>query len=208
MSESFERRKYKRCKVKVPISLAGDSSSLKTFSVDLSLGGACVHSGKSLPLNSKVYMTLTFPDEERESVDEMKVIAYIVRVEEISSGNCVAALGVKFQNISESDIAMLKEYLHNQQKPKKEAWTRVCDEVPEDDPDDAEEEIVVDGLNAEIAPYDNAEMGFFERMQHREDGDEWYVRLVKNAGKLMIAVLLLYIFYYISLLVWKLVFMA
>jgi predicted nucleotidyltransferase len=112
MDENFERRKFKRCVVKLPIELESSDSPIKASSYDLSVGGICVHSKEHFPINSSVHIILSIPIKKEETVKEIKVIGKVLRVDELSTDNgSVNAHGIKFKSIGNEDLIILKAFL-------------------------------------------------------------------------------------------------
>jgi len=204
MAESFERRKYKRCQVEVPLNISDTPSSSNGissngYSYDISLCGARIHSKKAFPVDSKTYISLSIPDEAKHDVYKMNVIGKVIRVEEISVGNYTVALGIEFQNMNEENIALLKDYLQKSLTAQKKSEQKKEIAKP-DDPDAASDEVVIEG-EEENSPLNNTpEMGFVERLQHRDDYTDIFSAILKYA----LIGGFLYVAYYILQIILKL----
>jgi hypothetical protein len=202
MDESFERRKFKRCEVKLPIEVESSDSPIKASSYDLSVGGICVHSKEHFPVNASVHIILSIPIKKEEDVKEIKVIGKVLRVEELSTDNgSINAHGIKFKNIGNEDLIILKNFLKEEyclEKKTKETGTKPG--VLKD-----ENGVEVQGLETEITPIDMPNMSFFQRLFLREDYSILFIEFAKWILKAALLILLFYVSFHMTLLVIKLI---
>ncbi len=206
MSDNFDdRRRFKRCNIQLPFEIEKSGRTTKAHSLNISVGGACIHSSEPISANSKVYISILAPKKEEEDVREIKAIGIVLRVEEIATATgATNAIGLKFMNISEEDMLSLKDYLKKEYWPKREPGAKPDDEAGAVDEVDLDE-IEAQGLEVTVAPIDTSEMTFFQRLFLREDYSHSFVNWVKSGAKVVLFILLLYIVYNIILLALKVI---
>lgn len=203
MGDIIERRKYKRYKSEIPIRITNNGVEAEGYTYGLSVAGICAYVDKPFSIGSKVHVTLSVPKKDVIDVEEIKIIGEVVKVEEVSSadGRVNVSLNIKFQNISEQDIISLKSFFKEIAPPPPSSPS--SQKKLEDNIDlDAVE---VEGLDSNILPMDTSNMGFFEKMQMSEDYSDTFTKYVKWFIGAGITALLLYLFYYIYLMILKLV---
>jgi hypothetical protein len=197
MTYGFERRQFKRCSVKVPLTLKDDKSVSDACTFDISLVGVCAQSKIIFPLNSKVYLTLSIPTEEVRDVAKVNVIGEVLRVHEVASENGYSvSLGILFNSICEKGQCILRGFIKKrfkEQNGKKAAATKA---------EKNELQATIDEcIDVEVSPCDTSQMSFIERLNIRGGYVDLFVNAFKWAFKIGFVVLFFYVCYSILLLI-------
>jgi c-di-GMP-binding flagellar brake protein YcgR len=109
-----ERRKYKRVKGDVALSINDTVNNLITESLDISVSGVSCKVSKKIPLMSKVVITLLLPRSGAKGKKAMnKVICegVVVRIESIKDEPSHYLVGIFFKGIDKQEEKALEKYV-------------------------------------------------------------------------------------------------